>query len=693
MIFSWSTRTGSLLFSSALFSFSIFASASAAEKDVDVSYGRDMLHQAFEHEVQAIETEWFDGIATLDDWEKRRIELRRQLAEMLGLWPELPKTDLKPTIVGTVDHPEFTVEKLHFQSLPGLYVTANLYLPKNTKEKPPIVLYLSGHARSIVDGVSYGTKVPYQHNPIWYARQGMASLIIDSLDRGEIQGVHHGTYRFDRWWWYNRGYTPGAIEVWNAIRAIDFLETRSDLDSDRIGTTGRSGGGIYSWLLLALDDRVKTGTPTAGLTDLRDHLITDVIRGHCDCNYWNNFHRLDPTVLAALAAPRPVRLLNSDNDKIFPVGGISRIEERVAKVYALYGKEDHWDVYISEGPHRDTRELQLASYPWMYRWLMGEEIDEVPETGPLFEREELQVFPVIPADEINTTVDTVFRPKVDTPELPETRWEWELMKSKWMNALSAQTFAGWPAENPDATAETLGSFEVDGLRLDVHSISPQPAIELRTWTFTRSDRQPKNVIVRVLDHAEWLETLAAWQAAAPGEVEEMVGPGAHSVAWPEADATAWEDLKEIVSDENAVVLFAPRGVGPTFYEEDRPDRGDTITRSFQMLGQTLAGMQIWDLRSALSAIRTSDRFANSAIEIEAEGVMAGVALYASLFDEPLHRLHLTDLPSNHDDGPILLNIDQITDLPQIYGMARERSEIKLSGDSGVSEWSDGFFHE
>src|SRR5690606_26972823 len=102
-------------------------------------------------------------------------------------------TEMHPTITGSIDHPEFSVENLHFQSKPGLYVTANLYLPKNANGQVPVVLYLSGHAKRIVDDISYGPKVAYQHHPAWYARQGIASMVIDTIDNGEIQGVHHGT--------------------------------------------------------------------------------------------------------------------------------------------------------------------------------------------------------------------------------------------------------------------------------------------------------------------------------------------------------------------------------------------------------------------------------------------------------------------------------------------------------------------
>ena len=186
------------------------------------------------------------GAATLEntaDWRRNRDTYRKQLFEMLSLDPLPARGDLKATVTGKVEKEDFVVENIHFQSLPGLYVTANLYLPKQIDKPLPTVLYLSGHGPVIKDGVSYGNKVTYQHHGIWFARHGYACLILDSLQLGEILGLHHGTYREAMMWWNSRGYTPAGVEAWNCIRALDYLETRPDIDKTRFAATGRSGGG------------------------------------------------------------------------------------------------------------------------------------------------------------------------------------------------------------------------------------------------------------------------------------------------------------------------------------------------------------------------------------------------------------------------------------------------------------------
>ncbi len=250
---------------------------------------------------------------------------------MLGLDPLPEKTDLKPVVTGSVEHDDFIVEKLHFQSRPGLYVTGNLYLPKKIDKPLPAILYVCGHGRVVKDGVSYGSKAHYQHHGAWFARNGYVCLTIDTLQLGEIEGIHHGTHRDGMWWWLSRGYTPAGVEAWNCIRALDYLETRPEVDATRIGVTGRSGGGAYSWWIAALDDRIKAAVPVAGITDLQNHVVDGCVEGHCDCMYMVNTYRWDYPQVAALVAPRPLLIANTDKDGIFPLDGVVRLHAQGAR--------------------------------------------------------------------------------------------------------------------------------------------------------------------------------------------------------------------------------------------------------------------------------------------------------------------------------------------------------------------------
>ncbi|HEX4608977.1 MAG TPA: prolyl oligopeptidase family serine peptidase, partial [Urbifossiella sp.] len=331
----------------ALTSLLLAAPTPAQEPGPDYARNRKQLDAYFRAQVREINDLCLADLTTKDDWVKRRPELRQQFLDMMGLWPLPPRTDLKPVITATTDGGAFTIERLHFQSMPGLYVTANLYLPKNRPAgaRLPTILYVCGHGNVVVNGVSFGSKVHYQYHPSWFAANGYACLILDTVELAEIRGEHHGTHGRGMWWWHSRGYTPAGVELWNAMRALDYLETRPEVDAGRIGLTGRSGGGATSWWVAAADERVKAVVPVAGIADLRAHLCEapaarfadGVISGHCDCMYMVNTHRWDFATVAALIAPRPLLLGNSDADDIFPVAGYRHLWKEASKVYALYG--------------------------------------------------------------------------------------------------------------------------------------------------------------------------------------------------------------------------------------------------------------------------------------------------------------------------------------------------------------------
>ncbi len=182
----------------------------------------EMIDAYLAAEVKRIIPRFMDGAKTKADWEKARPRLKREFLDMIGLDPLPEKTPLKAAVTGTIKRSDITIEKVHFQSKPGLYVTGNLYLPKAIGGNPappkshPAILYVCGHSNRGRDG----NKVAFQDHGLWFASNGYVCLIVDTLQLGEVAGKHHGTYMLERWWWQDRGYTPAGVECWNGIRAL-----------------------------------------------------------------------------------------------------------------------------------------------------------------------------------------------------------------------------------------------------------------------------------------------------------------------------------------------------------------------------------------------------------------------------------------------------------------------------------------
>ena len=639
-----------------------------------------MLAEYFRVETAKLRDGCLADIKTLDDWKSKREVYRQQLFEMLGLDPLPEKTELKPTITGKVEHEEFSVEKIHYQSRPGLYVTGNLYIPKGLEKPAPTILYVCGHGGVKKDGISYGNKVQYQHHAAWFARHGYVCFTIDTLQLGEIEGIHHGTYRYKMWWWNSRGYTSASVEAWNCIRALDYLETRKEVDKDRIGVTGRSGGGAYSWWITTLDDRIKAAVPVAGITDLQNHVVFGCVEGHCDCMYIVNTYRWDYPLLAALVAPRPLLISNSDKDNIFPLDGVVRLHEKVRNIYRLYNAEKNLGLHITEGPHKDTQEMRIHAFVWFNRFLKEDNpLIDKPAVA-FFEPEQLKVFDELPADQINTEIHETFVAKAPQPSVPQSAKEWAKQRKTWMKSLREKSFRGWPTEADAGPLDikTIFSVERNGIRFSAYDFTSQPHVRLLLYTAHRVGlNKTEMVTLDVLNEEDWREWLASMRVGFADELNDQT--------LPEPDEKAFKRKQGLFKNTNRVMAyFAPRGIGPTAWNPDE-HKQTQIRRRFMLLGQTLDGMRVWDVHRVIQAIRTIDSLSGTPIQLRGGQNMSGIVLYASLFESGVARLDLLNLPNSHRDGPTFLNVLRYLDIPQAVAMAAENSRVRLYQKDG-SGW-------
>jgi hypothetical protein len=676
----------------------LLALSSATLSAAEPERGQRMLDAYFRRQVQDIADHCLVDVKDRADWERRRPELHRQFLEMLGLWPLPPRTDLKPVITGTIDAEHFTVEKLHFQSSPGLYVIGNLYLPKASRErkrpeKYPAVLYVCGHGNTVIDRVSYGSKVNYQHHAAWLAEHGYVCLILDTLQLNEIPGLHHGTSRFGMWWWQTLGYTPAGIECWNAMRALDYLESRKEVDARRLGVTGRSGGGATSWWIAAADERVKCVIPVAGIVDLHSHLVAGVaarfhkgvISGHCDCMYHVNTYRWDFPMVAALIAPRPLLLGNSDVDDIFPVPGYRGLADKVHRIYDLYGAGERFTLLETAGPHKDSPELRQGAFRWLNRWLKDQDGPVTEEERPRFTPQQLKVLPRAPEDALNATIHEYFiKPaKLDLPESAEvTRAWWEGKRPELMKELKEKVFAGWPSREPALNLVRAADIAKHGLRLRAFDFQSEEEVPLRLWLLTaEKTEKPKLTVLTAVDEAGWQE------------FGRSLGPEFHDALLlseaPVLDREAFERNRRVLEKfGRAFATLTPRGVGPTRWLPYGNEKEENhIRRRFALLGQTVDGQRAWDVRRGLAVLRRVDDLQGTALWLQGQGDLAGIVLYAGLFEPDVVRFDLHRPPASHRQGPIFLNVRRVLDLPQAAALAFPRAvRIYVDREEEMKSW-------
>lgn len=596
--------------------------------------GDAMIQDYLRREAQALAVRFADDLRSLADWEKRRQQYKEEYLYMLGLSPLPPRTPLCATVTGTVAGEGFVVENLHYQSRPGLYVTCNLYRPALAKagERWPAIVYVCGHSGRGRNG----NKTAFQSHGLWFARHGYVCMVIDTLQLGEIAGIHHGTYQYERWWWHSRGYTPAGVECWNGVRGIDYLVGRPDVDPERIAVTGISGGGAATFWIAAADERVRAAVPVSGMADLLAYVPNRVINGHCDCMFLYNAFQWPWTRIAALIAPRPLLFTNSDQDAIFPMDGNERIINRLERLYSLYGAGDRVDAFVSIGGHAYRRDIRQAAFRFMNlhlkydpRWVTDSEVDAVPDSGgdihypiPL---ERLRVFPKdsdIPADQTNTTIDQVFVPLANRP--PPAAGQFEPWKASLRAALRRVTFGYFPSRVP-AARPIIGQAAM---------MESEPGIRFRLRPVPPIAGAPRRIVLVVVPNAD------------------------------DPQAAAW--LQGLLRAGDGVYLCEPRGRGATAWTRKNPP--NYVERSHVLLGRTVDIGRIWDVAAAARYLHgaSSPPTPVCVAGLGGDGILAA---YAALWEPEIASVVAVQLPASHQDAaaPQLLNILRVADVPAVLG--------------------------
>lgn len=573
-----------------------------------------------------------DDVNTLDDWQQQRAQRRRELMDMLGLAPLPKRSPLHSRVTGTLDRPGYRVEKVVFQSSPGLYVTANFYLPKNAAQPLPTILYLCGHSPH-----PCGAKTQYQDRCQWFATHGYAVLVLDTLEFAEVAGLHHGTHNLNLWHWLSLGYTPAGVEVWNAMRALDYLESRREVDMNRIGLTGISGGGAITWYTAAVDDRIAVAAPSCSTFTYGNQAEHWLAPGQCDCIYYHNTYQWDFPLVGALIAPRPLIILSGQKDTIFPPDGYHAAYRRAKKVYDLYagGNSDRIREADEAVPHSDSPLLLLESRQWMQRWLKNDSTPLPLEEKPVLRAEDpddLKVLVTPPLDAINDRIHDRFI-NLPRPAMWSSRAGFEKRRSELLAALRAKVFGWFPKEPMSFEAQATGNsggWSTRYAHFKEVTIVSEPGVRIRLQLHT-----PK---------------------AAPAPLPLLI-----QVKRP-GDSIYSSDFDERLPlfARASILVIAPRFADQSMTASEHAD----VERTAAWSGRTIASMQVWDTLRAIAWAIDEEKIEARRVALFGRGDAGVVALYAALFDNRVTSLVLAEPPASHWQRPALLNILRLTDIPE-----------------------------
>ncbi len=591
---------------------------------------RDGISAYLAREAREITDRAVEESSGREAWESVREQRLAELKDMLGLGFDRERNPLNTQIRGRIERPGYVVEKIAFESMPNVYVTANLYLPTDTDGPVPGVIYVCGHAYS-----PHGAKTAYQRHGHTLALHGYAAMVIDPVQIAETAGLHHGVRNQEMYEWYTRAYTPAGFEVWNTIRALDYLETRPEVDSERIGMTGRSGGAAMSWFTAAVEPRIKVVIPIMGIGTYAVSVPDDTQRRHCDCMYPVNFRMHDLIHLGSLIAPRPLFTAHGRLDPLFPVAGYEQFESAMNALYDSYSVPDQFRNLVVESGHADSDLLRSEAVQWLDRWLMQREPREIDTEFDEIDPAELAVFEGHPPEDAqNYRVHEFFVPPPEPLEWTNPE-EWESRREEVLGALRESVLHSIPFDA--ATPPTRpGNIEApDGFESIV---------------FEYDGRVPVEALLKIPDEPD--------------------GPALLHVAMPGEDPESVQRFLRNLSrfGGNPLMVAFPPGTGSGTWTKSE---WNMLLRNAMHTGRTVDTIRIGSVLTALRVLR--ERIgADRQIAVSGIGQAAGWALYAAAMDESISHAILVRAPTSHLDGPVLLGALRHVDLPDVAALVAPR---------------------
>jgi dienelactone hydrolase len=335
-------------------------------------------------------------LKTKKDWQNRQVWVRDKLHHLIGPFPD--KTALNPRITGVIHKDGYRVEKLVYESMPGFHVTGCVFIPDDIVGKAPAILNVIGHEqegfRAELDQLVY----------INLVRKGFIVLAIDPIGQGEIVQFFDPEIGFSKVGYsvvehnyagnltFLSGISLARYFTWNGIRGIDYLVSRDDVDPERIGMTGFSGGGTVTSYVAALDDRVKVSVPCSWSASSQSQTETKGTQDPDSFFYRGLKEGISFEDLLEVRAPVPTLMTFTSRDQYLSIQGARVAYLEAKEVYKIFEKEDNIQFVEDDYKHWLTPKIRLAIYSFFMKHL-GVNGDPSEVEIKLLSEEELQVTP------------------------------------------------------------------------------------------------------------------------------------------------------------------------------------------------------------------------------------------------------------------------------------------------------------
>lgn len=541
-------------------------------------------------------------ITTVEAAERRKEHVRKTILELLGGLPDYAGP-LNAKVTGRIDKKTYVIEKVVFESLPRFYVTADLYRPSKPGRYPGVLIPL-GHWDQ--------GKVAEQRLAANLALKGFVALAYDPIGQGErIQAYDPRVGGTLGGWSTEEHFQSGAQSllagehfarymIWDGKRALDYLASRPEVDGERLGCTGCSGGGTLTTYISALDSRIKAAAPACWMNSYRV-LFTGPV-GDSEQSIPNFLSSgLDETDYVELFAPKPWLIVSTIED-FFPLEGARTVYHEARNWYRLYHAEDHVDWAVGPGPHGTPQPVRERIYEWMIRWLKGGHGDPREEPVEMEPDHELLATATgqVTSDLGSREIYEIVRENFERRRQSGVRNRTELLDE--MRRLMSPS-QGTPVQSRVVEETRTPAWIAQKLLLET-----EPGLELngRLLIPRITGRKPGLIVV---------ETEATPAAVATDAVRRGV----------------------------IVLALAPRGLPRS--DDRRPFGGDYAanTRAF-LVGRNLPGMRAYDIRRGIDFLQSRPDVDAEAIRGMARGEAGVWLLMAAAFDPRIQRIWLDRTP-------------------------------------------------
>ncbi len=549
-----------------------------------------------------------EAVRTREEYEARKQRLRAAALRMIGGFDD-PRNPLNARKTGTLERDGYRVDKVVYESRPRFYVTANLYVPKGAGPFPA-VLQPVGHS------ITAKNRAFYQKIALSLVKQGFVVLTYDPIGQGERRiywdndlgdskvGSTTGEHSMVGWQSLLGGQSAARFRIWDGMRGIDYLQSLPEVDKEKIGVTGCSGGGTLTTYIAALDERVQAAAPACYISSWEDQL-----QGTGPQDAEQQFpdqllEGLNHSDWIGLAAPKPYLILSTDQD-FFPLEGARKTFAEMRRIYGLYDAAVKVDWFHEPGPHGVPAASRLAMVNFMRRWLKGE---GNPVQEPPLQTEHEEDLNVTPTGMVANSLGG------------ETAATWNM--ARFRNLAPARPMT---ASAVTAAVKRLTRYE--------RSMSP-----LRI----RRGRRVEGVELLTYEAAEGLTipaALAAPQGASRGVILYLDPRGKASAFGPEGDGTA------LAKAGYTVMAVDVSGIGEVAFARHAaaPWNSAQVAWLALMVGKPLMGIRMNDALRGIDALQELGALpAGGGVTVIAKGKLGPVALHAAVLDARITRVFVEE---------------------------------------------------